>query len=482
MNPSKGNAGIDFDRCKRAHPYWLSTIRSYCLPRVPDSGPPLLVSRIATAAAALKQGNLEEFGSTIAALMDMEETKQEGLAASWIHAMRALALAMGGRLHEARRCSALSLAWPGAPAQWGYNKGVIEVRLGHIAEAVRAFRMAVEIEPSLGQSWAALALIFALARADNDAEEAARMARSLGTTVGNDLVGLSLMQATYRLGKPMEGAFYFAPGDRSSTTAIQNALSGLPAIDSRQLVHSDDGRPIVFVACDNTYLNEHAIPLIWSLAESKSACSVHLHLMNPEGPLEEVRRALPPEGLSPAVVISSEVATMQNRGQQVIYYSCVRFCRLYQLATQNPHRTIVFLDADMLVRKDIATFPGLALPGKEIGLRHCIDDPMWQEISAAAGWIKASPLGIRFLSDVALCILENLARGEARWFLDQFALFVAWDRFAHKHAIHLCDQDYVTDHHYTDDSLIWGAGNDKRADTRYSEFKRYLSAKYRNAG
>lgn len=192
-------ATIDFSRCNRAHPYWLSTIRNFYLPQPPDAGAPLVVRHIAIAASALKQGSVEKFESTIAAL-ESEGAVGEAFAVSWIHAMHTLVLARGGRFEEARRRSVLSLEWSAAPAEFSHNRGIVEVRLGNIAEAVQAFRTAVEVAPSFGPSWAALALIYALARAHHLAEDAARMARGLDTTVGNDLVGLSLMQATYVLG------------------------------------------------------------------------------------------------------------------------------------------------------------------------------------------------------------------------------------------------------------------------------------------
>ncbi len=419
---------MPYERTTAAHPYWLSTLQEFLLPDLPLA----LVSEevkphVVAAFEAIRSGKIETAVPHIEATLSLLQPATPG--AGFAHAARGLCFLRSGLSAEA--VTSLTQARTCLPhdPRIVYSLGLCLLKTGAVADAVASFREAVAMAPELAPAWAALALIFCLEHDHPATETAAREALRLAYPLPGRLVDLALMQATLHQGKPAEGAFDF------STLSLEHGevdlllhrlLATMPPVDPASLVHPDHGRPVYFAYADHLYCLEHVIPLVLSLKETNARCAIHLHIANPgrslDRELEKLRGCL---GDIP-LVVSTESVFVEQFAAPPIYHSCVRFVRLWQIFMAN-RLPMVALDADCLARRDPAVLLEQVDPVTDVVLARSDVDPYWSRFYGGYVAIQPSTGAAAFLGRVATFILDNFAKGTARWFLDQTALTACHD-------------------------------------------------------
>jgi FkbM family methyltransferase len=468
-----------FDRCLLVHPDWLKRLRGLPLPPLVFAMPSAsLEQSMRRGIDALQQNRpgdaLREFAAA-----HREFTAAAGAPAGAFLFLQGIAFLLAGQTDRAAEYVAQSLALsPGEP-RFNYLRGLLLLTAGNIAQAACHFQRAVDADPSLGQAWAALALIHSLAGHEPQAEGAARSALALGFELDGGLISLALMQATWRQGKPVEGPFTFSSlAERHPPRDVEATL---PPIDPAQFTHPDHGLPVIFIYCDHAYCIEHALTLIWSIAESGSRCAVHLHVANPgrglSGILEAVRHQVAPL----PVFVSVESGMPHTYTAPTVYHSCVRFCRMNQLLRRNK-APVIMIDADSLVRRGLEDAPGLDA-GADIGLCRMEHEPMWQEYAAGIFWARPTPAGLAFTARVSAFILDNILTGHGRWFLDQVALHACLDLGRESDepppaVVARLPPAQFLDLKHTAGSSLWVVTIDKAADDPYNSYKSHLKQKY----
>lgn len=236
---------------------------------------------------------------------------------------------------------------------------------------------------------------------------------------------------------------------------------------------------VLFVSCDAGYWRLHAATLLASVAQNAPDAFVHVHVVNPD---EDCRRHLAIFGqVLGARRLSATFETVDLSGvaetYPLVYYSSIRFARLYQIAERRPTNYLC-VDADCLVRAPLAGLLRQAGSG-DVALLRRFGRSL--ETSVAAGGLFARPTaGARvFLRDVAAGIFSVLTSGEAEWFLDQVVISSAVERGCRSGTVAVAQLDYAyIDWCFRKDGIVWtGKGDRKFSNDSYVLEKSFYAAR-----
>jgi len=461
-----------YDLCLKADPYWISRINSYVLPvrLVGHLAGPYREAAV-TAVKALSREDFDAAAQAAAAARAMG-IEDAGFA---VH-LAGLAAAGRGRFDEAIPLIELSLS-EAACAEYRNNAGVAYVKAGRIAAAVAQFEAATRLAPDFGPPFAALAMLYTLARRWPQAEASARRAGRLKAPLGDGLVDLCLLSARLEQGQAPEGAFEFASLALDAEREIDAALASLPPVAPAEFRHEATGRYTVFLACDKIYFWRHGVPFVWSMAEVRPDCSLHVHIGNAD---EEVRAALAAmrARIAPLPLTASfETVDVVRQYEKANYFSAARYCRLYQFLMAN-RRPTVMLDADVLWRRDI--WPALAAAGPaDVCLCRLEAQPPWARLVGRFIFARPTAGTEAFLRRLALFVADNFRKNAARWFLDQIGLYAVHRAAGDGVRFAYVPESEVSDRRFTDESALWTVTNElKQQDNRYNAYKMELLAKY----
>lgn len=406
-------------------PYWISQIKEFLAPDLEAAAVPAGAGdQLREAMEAVQNGR--HGNAAAAATLAMERSSGCPQAVGCALALMACSQLQQGRQEEAAATIAAALAQMPSDSKLTYSAGLIELRRGCVPEAIRHFERAVTLNPDQGHAWAALAIIRSLQQDHPGTEMAARRARDLNVPLAGRLVDVALLQATYRLGKPIESSCDFSALDESPDLLIERLLPRLPPVSPAAFNHPQSEQPILFVYADHAYVLKHAIPLLLSLDAAGVTCGAHLHVANPgyllQPLIERLIRCL--KGMT--LVVSTESVQPNHFAEPAVYHSCVRYVRGHTLLRRTM-RPVVIVDADLVALND----PTVILRRGEdadVILAHSRHDPLWAEIFAGCVAMRPTPGGLAYSAKVSALILDNLVKRRARWFFDQIALAVCRDR------------------------------------------------------
>lgn len=464
---------LPFENCRRAHPYWLATIRAVQLPPLAEADIPTAAKdEFATIMQAIRSGALPAAGPAVERASNL--VAPGTAAGAFLSVLASLERMNSGDLVAARIVLDKAAAMHPRSTAIHQARGVVRLRQQDHAGAVESFTACVALDAHRGDAWAALAVIHAIERNHLPSEEAARQSLRLGTQQ-HGLVPLALMQATYLQGKPVEGAMDFASLAEPGETRVAEWLKDFPPVDTAEMVHRH-GKPVYFVYADHKYVIEHAIPLLLSLGESGAQAVVHLHVANPGRGLRSILARLQDSLGNIPLHVSTETVLVEQYAAPAIYHSCMRFVRMYQLLTVSDS-PVVMLDADALVRRD--PVPLIERPPTDVVVLRFVHDPLWS--THYGGYLQVNPTlqGRAYLGQVAAFILDNIRKRTARWFLDQTALAVCNDSY--QKIAQFADVPESTNrfHDYKGDEYFWTAVNDdKHGDNPHTREKKRLRSKY----
>jgi hypothetical protein len=182
-------------------------------------------------------------------------------------------------------------------------------------------------------------------------------------------------------------------------------------------------------------------------------------------------------GIEPLMVsVTWESVDFERFGGKSLYCISARFSRLHELLqTAPPGLRVVMLDADSLVRGDLA--PALA-GGREIGLVHAEHEPPWHQYLAGFTTFRVSPAATRFLHDVSAFLATNVTIGRARVYLDQIALYACAREAMAMEVIDHLPLDVFCDTLFGESALIWSVTQNKGADSPFDRARRSVLERY----
>ncbi len=280
-----------------------------------------------------------------------------------------------------------------------------------VRQAIFLLQQAITRDRRLAYGHAALALLHTLNRDWGPALAAAHAARSLGVEAFRGSNDLCILAAQFGTGTPyseLDPVLDWSPFT-ASAEAGSGHLDRLPSLEGLPYPQFPENVLVYFIACDPRYFQEYGIALACSIRDITARDAIHFHIYNPTpelwSALHELRSRITPLMLS----VTWESVDFDRFGGKSAYCSFARFSRLYQLLLgTSADLRVVMLDADSLVRGDPA--PALAR-GREIGLAHAGDEPLWHQYLAGFTTFRASPVATRFLHALSNFLATNLADG-----------------------------------------------------------------------
>jgi FkbM family methyltransferase len=404
--------------------YWLSQVKDFLVAEpTPNSLSPV-VERFATNAIRSLHAN-RGLDASAAAHDAVNASQDDPSSTAFALSLLACSYLLQNETSAASEAIAKALIHRPDHPSLIYSAGLVELRRGDVAAAVKNFERAVEISPELGLAWAGLAVIRSLQQDHVRTEIAARRAIALNAPLGGKLVELTLLQATYRLGKAIEGPCDFSALQQDPEAILEDLLPRLPPVPEEAFDHPANDRPILFIYADHSYVIKHAIPLILSLKAIGTGCRIHLHVANPGFALQSLIKRLRMFLDNIPLVVSTETVQPTHFAEPPVFYSCARFIRLYSLLKRS-RQPVLLLDADLLARNDPkAIFE--AAPDADVILPESKHDPFWGRIFAGGVGLRPTPGGLTYAASVAAVIGDNLKKQTGRWFLDQIALEICRD-------------------------------------------------------
>jgi tetratricopeptide (TPR) repeat protein len=353
------------------------------------------------------------------------------------------------------------------------NWGLLLIRRRRARAGMHLIGEALRTDPALGYGHAALSLMHTLDQAWPDALASGLAARELGAEVfpgATDLCIASAQLALRRTGDDPDPVFDWRPIESAFD---DRHLDGLPRLEGLPFPDFPSCALVYFIACDTAYLLQHAVALIHSIRKHCGAAAIHLHLFDPGTEaweaIEALRAAVRPLPLS----VTWERVSFDDYSSKALYCSCARFARLYELV-QHTGNTVVMLDADSLVRGDLAA--ALADAG-EIALVRAEHEPPWHRYLAGFCVFRKSEASTRFLRELSAFLTANLASGRPLRYLDQVGLYACGLRLEAQdtHIDHLPVGKFC-DTLFSDDALVWSVTQGKDDDSRFAIYKRSVLA------
>jgi hypothetical protein len=289
---------------------------------------------------------------------------------------------------------------------------------------------------------------------------------------------LSHMSCEYRLGGVPAWPLRFDALD-ADPERFERELGMLPPMRLLQPLAASGPEPVVFVACDDAYFDEHAKYLAYSLYRTNGTrLALHLHLYAPSaGTLAQVdllRARLP--GLAIGVSLEDGPPPLASHAT---YYATARFVRAYQ-ALAHYQRDFCIVDADALFRQPWDRLAAQAGAGAELVLACPPAVPFWEQVLAGFVFCRDTPLGREFIGKTAAFILSNLVAGNAIWFTDQVALSVCADRMRDAGTIRRLDSALLVDMAHGPDALCWAVTTGKDSYPAYNHARQELARLYEN--
>lgn len=218
---------------------------------------------------------------------------------------------------------------------------------------------------------------------------------------------------------------------------------------------------ISLASCDSKYLYDHAPALVASCAISKNP--LHLHVINANDDdwafMQNLRiraKKLNPNFRFTLTSEDTDVSDLDQE-QRRTYYACNRFIVANQLLNLGLDK-IFITDVDSLFMKHVD------FPDADVGLY--IREPLattnrWEHegTRVAAGAVFYDRTALLFAQEVINLIMS----GDLRWFLDQIALNMTYQKYKDQIRVHHFDSNFM-DWEFREGTTIWTGKGPRKYD------------------
>ena len=213
---------------------------------------------------------------------------------------------------------------------------------------------------------------------------------------------------------------------RAPVPDLEALLYELPAVQGPWPDRDAEG-PLVFVGCDSAYLLEHGLPFALSLDRNSPGTRLHVHLVNPDSAAEAILRRIARALTGTTLTRTSESFDFTGLSPEFTrsYCASIRFVRLFQLL-QAVRRSVLLLDIDVLVRGDLRLVKAAA-DGHDCAIHTRFQSRRKRErVFASVFYADPTSATLTYLEDVATRIASAIVTRQARWYVDQCALYDAY--------------------------------------------------------
>ena len=290
-------------------------------------------------------------------------------------------------------------------------------------------------------------------------------------------LALAFMTCQFRRGASTDWPLDFSSLDGDGER-LADLLSALPPLVPIQPLADGSNTPVIFVACDNKYFNEHAKFLAYSLhRQNRGRLALHLHLYSPSADTLNAVKAMQRSMPELAIGISAEHGSVPI-ANVFTYYASMRFVRAHQMQVVY-RRDVCVIDADALFNLSWDKLESRLPANADLALACPSIAPFWEQVLAGFVLVRDTPVGQRFLRGTAHFIANNLVRNNSMWFMDQVALAAENERLADMPgSVARFDHATLIDMAHGDDALCWAVTTQKTGNRKYERVKEELAQIY----
>jgi len=266
-------------------------------------------------------------------------------------------------------------------------------------------------------------------------------------------------QVAAATGNPMAGSIRFDPTffDEISATTDADLLNGLPPVEtvrSATFLAND----VLYMACNASYFDAFAVPLLRSLAATASGTQVHIHLMDSDPGHTATADAFCASLTELAIALSVERPDLSGADIMTAraYFHAIRFIRFYH-HVQIYDKTLWLMDVDGLFNLPPDTFFDAAR-GSDVAMRVRPGrlEP-WNQFNACLFGVAPTSNAEKYLHATAAYIAHFYRKGPLAWGIDQLAMYSAYvdcQRRGTAPSVYLLDEK-VLDYEYQEDGVLW---------------------------
>lgn len=175
----------------------------------------------------------------------------------------------------------------------------------------------------------------------------------------------------------------------------------------------------IFTACDSLYFNQFFLGLSRSIARLKSK-NLHIHIINPLDSdlslVKDIQESFNKESKCSLTFSFETISLKIEENKRKVYYAISRFL-IQELFTTSK---CLIVDVDCLFLKDFE------YPEADVGL--VIEPEMPISMNVLAGCFYFTQKSIEFLK-FNNRILLHLTSKATWWYVDQFSLYIAYEKF-----------------------------------------------------
>ncbi|MGD2074881.1 MAG: hypothetical protein PVI91_05080 [Gammaproteobacteria bacterium] len=221
---------------------------------------------------------------------------------------------------------------------------------------------------------------------------------------------------------------------------------------------------VLFLSCDEDYYRSFGIHLVRSALKNSKGFNIHLHLNRlSDAYRQQLERFAESEtgGLLTYTWDDLDLDSL-SAPRRWYFLAAVRFVRLHQLV-EACHAPVLGLDADGVVVKSLEDkFDQVS--GRDVGVYLRLSNTLdWRKVLASALFIMPTPLGRRYIRDVAVVVAWLLSR-ELHYHVDQLVIYQVWRLYSEgEPGFRVAElSQELADWECRDDSYIWSAKGDRK--------------------
>jgi FkbM family methyltransferase len=349
-------------------------------------------------------------------------------------------------------------------------------RIGEIDDAMSLVRKNEKVVDSSLHLQQIVAMIYTMEERFEEAIPYLLKLVESGAHQTNSMIKLMSMTCMYKL-----GALPDEPVDFATLAKIaQPATSEFPYQWVIAPNSNKRTKPTLLIACDDQYFYEHALALLYSVADHNTGdMMVHFHLYTPNASVVAFTKALTTK--YPLLEITASIEHIDLKSPTKIVEFTTRRFAVSKALLAHFNSPVILLDADALWRKPWRNSLAQSADNHDVIVYQPKAAPFWENVAAGFVYLNNTDAAKYYIAQVVEFIEDNLSKGKHLWFLDQIALSAChyeaqqkqWGtRFAP------IEPNELMDVNHGDQAVVWVITNQKHADGFYAQYKSELQIRH----
>lgn len=259
--------------------------------------------------------------------------------------------------------------------------------------------------------------------------------------------------------RPMAQAIRFDSSffDELEATVDEDLSLGLPVVETLKAATFSNS-DILYMACNSTYFDMFAKPLLRSLANKSQKSEVHIHLMDssPDHSDSALRFCSNLQNVYTALSVERPDFSGADLRSKRAYFHAIRFIRYYH-HFKHYQRSLWLMDVDGLFnRSPDSLFSDFQDADVCLRARPGRLEP-WNQFNACLVGSRPTSTTVKYLHRVAAYIAYFYREDQLPWGIDQLAMYASFLDLQKRGAAPKLGflNETILDYEYREDSVLW---------------------------